>query len=101
MDGHHRLVVDSRQRHAWAFHHLLTHSKLKPHGTTQTGEVVDERKLHEEKINCISWDKHKVCFITASNDQRAHLVDAQTLGAFVVWCGWTGRMCFGLGVGMG
>jgi hypothetical protein len=47
----------------------------------QTGEVTDEKKLHEEKINTISWDKNKVCFITASNDFRAHLVDAQTLGA--------------------
>ncbi len=49
----------------------------------KTGELREGEggcaKVHEEKINTISWDKHKVCFITASNDYRACLVDAKTL----------------------
>lgn len=45
----------------------------------KTGELIQEAKLHEEKVNLATWDKNKIHFITASNDMTAKLVDAKTL----------------------
>lgn len=47
----------------------------------QTGEVLQQAHLHDDKINGLSWDKHKITFVTYSVDTFAKLVDAKTLGA--------------------
>lgn len=46
----------------------------------QTGEVLQQAHLHDDKINGLSWDKHKITFVTYSVDTFAKLVDAKTLG---------------------
>jgi hypothetical protein len=46
----------------------------------QTGEVLKQVKLHEDKINGVSFDKAKVLFVSYSVDTYAKLVDAKTLG---------------------
>jgi WD40 repeat protein len=45
----------------------------------QTGEVKEEKELHEKQINDIKMSPDGTHFITASSDKTAKLVDTQTL----------------------
>jgi hypothetical protein len=45
----------------------------------QTGELLAENEIHEEKINDMQFSLDGTHFITASQDRTAKLVDTQTL----------------------
>jgi WD40 repeat protein len=52
----------------------------------QTGEVKEERDIHEKQINDIKMSPDGTHFITASSDKTAKLVDTQTLEVSCLSC---------------
>ena len=52
----------------------------------QTGEVKEEREIHEKQINDIKMSPDGTHFITASSDKTAKLVDTQTLEVSCLSC---------------
>ena len=45
----------------------------------KTGDLLAKAKIHDDKINCLNFNKEKTLFITGSKDTTAKLINPETL----------------------